>query len=419
MQSEAPSWRSMEIFSHRGLLLAACVGVICSSIVLPFYTLGIFVVPVTEAFGWSRSEFQLSLMFSTGIGVFTSPVVGWFIHRYGARRVALFGLVGLSIALFLPSLNQGNLLLFYLSYGAMALLGAGTVPVTWTTAITQVFSRQRGFALGLVLSGTGLCAVIVTPLIAWVVETWGWRAGYVALAALPLLVAGPWVWWLFKLPKDGEVAEDSSPDANPPEPAAEEGLTLGEALRGYRFWVLLLSIFLVYVVQSGLVPNLIPALTDAGIPMSEAATAMSSFGAAVIVGRLAIGWLVDRFWAPGVAAAAIALPVIACLMLLQSLTLSNAILASLLLGFAAGAELDLMAFLAAKYFGTAHYAKIYGFLYAGLASASGIAPSMYAWLYETMGTHNAGFQLGAVAFTASALLVLCLGRYPTFNASKH
>ena len=116
----------------------------------------------------------------------------------------------------------------------------------------------------------------------------------------------------------------------------EEGLTLGEALRGYRFWVLLLSIFLVYVVQSGLVPNLIPALTDAGIPMSEAATAMSSFGAAVIVGRLAIGWLVDRFWAPA-AAAAIALPVIACLMLLQSLTLSNAILASLLLGFAAGA----------------------------------------------------------------------------------
>ena len=227
------------------------------------------------------------------------------------------------------------------------------------------------------------------------------------------------MWWLFKLPKDGEVADDPSPDAGQPEPAAEEGLTLGEALRGYRFWVLLLSIFLVYVVQSGLVPNLIPALTDAGIPMSEAATAMSSFGAAVIVGRLAIGWLVDRFWAPGVAAAAIALPVIACLMLLQSLTLSNAILASLLLGFAAGAELDLMAFLAAKYFGTAHYAKIYGFLYAGLASASGIAPSMYAWLYETMGTHNAGFQLGAVAFTASALLVLCLGRYPTFNPSKH
>ena len=107
----------------------------------------------------------------------------------------------------------------------------------------------------------------------------------------------PLAWWLFKLPMDGEVPEDSLPDANPPESVVEEGLTLGEALRGYRFWVLLLSIFLVYVVQSGLVPNLIPALTDAGIPMSEAATAMSS----LVRGHrwpLAIGWLVDRFWAP-------------------------------------------------------------------------------------------------------------------------
>ena len=163
------------------------------------------------------------------------------------------------------------------------------------------------------------------------------------------------------------------------------------------------------------VPNLVPALIDAGVSMSDAATALSSFGAAVIIGRLVIGWLVDRLWAPGVAAAAIALPVLACLLLLQSLTLGNAMIAAVLLGFAAGAELDLMSFLAAKYFGTAHYAKIYGVLYSGLAVASGIAPSMYAWIYETLGSHERGFQLGAVAFSISALLVLLLGRYPNFN----
>jgi len=105
-------------------------------------------------------------------------------------------------------------------------------------------------------------------------------------------------------------------------------------------------------------------------------------------------------------------------LLLQSLTLSNAMIASVLLGFAAGAELDLMAFLAAKYFGTAHYAKIYGLLYSGLAVASGIAPSMYAWIYETLGTHERGFQLGAVAFSLSAILVLTLGRYPNFQAEE-
>ena len=78
---------SNEITRQPMLLIAACVGVICSSIVLPFYTMGLFVVPVTEEFGWSRTEFQLSLLFSTGIGVFTSPVIGILIHRFGAKAI--------------------------------------------------------------------------------------------------------------------------------------------------------------------------------------------------------------------------------------------------------------------------------------------------------------------------------------------
>ena len=398
---------SSELRSNSGLLLASCIGVICSCIVLPFYTLGIFVVPVTEAFGWTRAEFQLSLLFSTGIGVFTAPVVGVLIQRFGPRRVALIGLAGLSMALFLPALNSGSLTLFYVAYGAMALLGAGTIPVAWTTAVTTNFHRQRGMALGLVLSGTGLSAVLVTPLIAWVTEQFGWRVGYVALAMLPMLVAWPIVFTFFRPVVAQATASQATIDA-----AADGGLTLSEAMRGYRFWVLLMSIFLVYIIQSGLVPNLIPALTDHGVPMGDAATALSFFGAAVIVGRLVIGWLVDRLWAPGVAAFAITLPVIACLLLLRDVSLESAILASVLLGFAAGAELDLMAFLAAKYFGAAHYPKIYGVLYAALASASGVAPALYAFIHEQSGSHQLGFQLGAVAFALSACLVLCLGRYP-------
>jgi len=63
------------------LLLAASTGVICSSIVLPFYSLGALVVPITEEFGWSRAEFQLALLFSTGTGVITAPLVGIVIDK--------------------------------------------------------------------------------------------------------------------------------------------------------------------------------------------------------------------------------------------------------------------------------------------------------------------------------------------------
>ena len=402
---------SNEITRQPLLLIAACVGVICSSIVLPFYTMGLFVVPVTQEFGWSRSEFQLSLLFSTGMGVLTSPLIGLLIHRHGARMVALFGLAGLSLAFLLPAFATGQLWQFYAAYAAMALLGAGTIPVTWTTAVTTNFHRQRGLALGLVLSGTGLCAVLVPPAIAWVLTHYGWRVGYMTLALLPLVVAWPLVFFYFKPGQTTQVDDLAAPKE-------DWGLTLTEAVSGYRFWVLLASIFLVYIAQSGLVPNMIPALTDTGISSVDAAQTISLFGTAVIVGRLVIGFCVDRFWAPGVAAIAISMPIVGCLLLWSDLTLVNAQIAAILLGFAAGAELDLMAFLAATYFGPRHYAKIYGFLYAGLASASGIAPALFAELYEITQSYRTGFALGAVAFTGSVILVLLLGRYPSIDQSK-
>jgi hypothetical protein len=95
----------------------------------------------------------------------------------------------------------------------------------------------------------------------------------------------------------------------------------------------------------------------------------SVFGFAVIGGRTMVGYLVDRFWAPAVAAVALGLPVVGCLILLDPGSTASIVFAVLLLGGAAGAELDLMSFLATRYFGLRHYAKIYAVLYALLAVA--------------------------------------------------
>jgi len=387
------------------LLLAASTGVICSSIVLPFYSLGALVVPITEEFGWSRAEFQLALLFSTGTGVITAPVVGIVIDRLGARVVALSGLVGLSCALILAAFQNGELWMLYFAYTAMAFLGAGTIPVTWTRAITSIFVAQRGLALGIMLSGTGICAITIPQLTVWLTSEYGWRTAYLGLAALPTLLAGPLVYFFFKPATSVEEGSEAAI-------ASEQGMTFSEATRGYRFWVLLTSIFLVYIAMSGMVPNLIPALQDQGIPAQKAATAISVFGIAVIAGRLIVGYLVDKLWAPGVAAVAISLPVIGSLMLVGAPGFFIACVAAAFLGFAAGAELDLMAFLAAKYFGLLHYAKIYAVLYASLALASGVAPMIFATIFDVTGSYNIGFLFGAGFFAAGALMMLALGKYP-------
>ena len=372
---------------------------------LPFYSIGPLVVPITEEFGWTRAEFQLAILFSTGTGVLTAPIVGWLITGYGARRVALPGLVGLSISFLLAANMNGELWMLYLIYTSIALLGAGTIPVTWTRAITNMFFAQRGIALGIMLSGTGICAIVIPQYTVWLVDHYGWRVAYLGLAVLPVLFAGPLVFFYFH-PKEVSQAE---PDTTG---LLDHGETLTEAASGYRFWVLLISILLVYLAMSGIMPNFIPALTDQGVSSSDAATAMSVFGVAVISGRLIVGYLVDRLWAPGIAALAIALPVAGSLLLYGEPTYFVALVAAFLLGFAAGAELDLMSFLAAKYFGLRHYAKIYAVMYAGLAAASGVAPMLFAKIFDETNSYDIGFLIGSGFFAIGALLMLTLGRYP-------
>ncbi|MGD2007473.1 MAG: MFS transporter [Cellvibrionales bacterium] len=400
--------RQGEIAQRWPLILATCIGIVSSSFVLPYYTIGALLTPVTEEFGWTRAQFQAAILFSSGLGALTAPVIGWLNDRYGPRRVALPSIVGLSLGFLFASRLDGELWMLFAAYGFMALLGAGTIPVTWTRAIATSFFQRRGLALGLALTGTGLCASIAPHYTVWLTGEFGWRGAYVGLALVPLLLAFPVLFFLFR-PLSEHSVEASSEDNRA---LQATGVTLGEAIRGYRFWILLLSILFAYQGFSGIGPNLIPSMTDEGFSREQAATVQSVFGLSIILGRVVVGYLVDRFWAPGVASVCLAVPAVGAFLLHGEQSLELAILASFMIGFAAGAELDLMAFLAARYFGLAHYAKIYSVLYATLAVCSGTAPMVFAYAYDLTGSYDIGYGIAMALFLASAFMVLLLGRYP-------
>ena len=363
--------------------------------------------PVTAEFGWQRSDMLFCLAFSSGLGALTAPVVGFLIDRFGARAVALPGLGGLSAGLILAATVDGELWLMYLAYALMAILGSGTIPVTWSRAITTNFSQRRGLALGLALSGTGICSIFAPSYTVWLTDNYGWRIAYLGLAALPLFLAAPIVFaWFHPDQESGEMELAAVVDRS-------WGYTLTEAFRQYRYWALLLSVFAFYLAVSGLVPNLIPALTENGVSRAEAASVLGLFGLAIIGGRLVVGYLVDRFWAPGVAAITMCLPVVGAILLTGEQSYLTAALAVVMIGVAGGAELDLMAFLAAKYFGLKHYAKIYAILYAALAICNGSASWIFGKIYEATQSYDLAFQTGAGLFVCSALLMLTMGRYPS------
>lgn len=385
------------------LVLATCIGVFGSAFVLPYYTIGALTVPITEEFGWSRTQFQAAILFSSGIGALLSPAVGWLNDRFGSRRVALPSMLGLGFAFLLAASIQGELWMLFFAYGAMALLGAGTIPVTWTRAIATSFFERRGLALGLSLAGTGICAAIVPHYTVWLTDQFGWRGAYVGLSLIPFLVAFPMLFVFFKpLEVSREAAEQGE----------LTGMSLGEALRGYRFWLLLVSILFAYMGFSGIGPNLLPSMTDDGFSRESAATIQSIYGISILTGRIVVGYIIDRVWAPAVAAICLLISALGSFLFIGDQSFFTAAMASFTLGFAAGAELDLLAFLAARYFGLLHYAKIYAILYATLAVCSGTAPMLFAAVFDMTASYDWSFAIASGLFVGASFLFLLLGKYP-------
>jgi len=393
------------------VLVAAALGTACGASPIPFNSVGPFIKPLAAEFGWGRGDIQLALFWFTAAVVLTVPFIGGLADRIGVRKVAIGTLALFGVTYAALAFTPASLFAFYLLWMLMGALGAGSTPVTWTRAVNAWFVHNRGLALALTLMGTGVTAAFLPSLATWLIEQYGWRKAFVGIALLPLVVALPVAIWLFREP---QASDDPALDA----PASRVGATVGEALRDYRFWVIAGSILCVAIGVGGSITNLQPLLMDRGFQPQEAAKIAGVIGASVIVGRLLAGFLIDRYWAPLVTLPMLALPALACFLLAQpEVSALAAILSAMLIGLAAGAETDLVAFLTARYFGLAHYGRLYGLQYAVFGFASGVSPFLFGKVFDVTGSYRPILYVAAVLFVTGAVALLTLGRYPKFDGT--
>lgn len=392
------------------VLLAAMLGVAFGASPIPFNTIGFFMGPLNAEFGWSRAEIAAGVTIFGIVASLLAPVFGSLADRYGVRPVALWSLAAFAITFACFGMMPASLFGYYAIWLLVGLVGIGSTPVTWSRAVNLWFFRHRGLALGITLVGTSLAAMILPPLTVWLIESFGWRIAYGAIALLPLLVALPVGFLLFREPR---------PEERPPQIAAGSsggvlpGATLGEAFRDYRFWLMFVSIAAVAFAYGGAHINMQQILADHAISREQAATVMSVLGLSILVGRILTGMLLDRFWAPIVVLPILSLPAVSCWLLADAgLTMQLALVAAFLLGFAAGAESDLIAYLAGRYFGMRHYGKIYGMLYMPFGIASAVSPLVYARVRDVTGHYDPILYVAAGCFVFGAVILLALGRYP-------
>ena len=390
------------------VLLAGVLGVAFGASPLPYNIIGFTVAPLSAEFGWSNTQIMVPITIFGIVASLLAPVFGWMADTYGVRRVALISLGAFALAFGAISLTPSSLSVYYALWFVVGLVGIGSTPVTWSRAINMWFFRQRGLALGILLMGTSLTALVVPHIALWSIESFGWRQMFLITAALPLLVALPVGIWLFREPR---------PEEQPPEIHDERGkllgMTLAEALRDRRFWLIWLSILFIALTFGGAFVNMVPILADRGISSAGGATVMTLFGVGVLSGRVITGLLLDRFWAGYVGFPLLCLPAISSFLLLDNaIALPVAVLAGFLLGFAAGAESDLVAYLAGRYFGMAHYGKIYGMLYMPFGIFSAISPLLYAYVRDTTGSYDPILSVAMGMYLVGGGLLLLLGRYP-------
>jgi MFS family permease len=395
-----------ELGANRRLVFAAMLGTGMGFPTVPFYTVGIFAPILAQEFGWSFASILGGLTLIPMLLLIGGPLVGYLIDRHGPRKVAAISLVTLGLAYTTLAFSTGSIVQYYATWVLLTIAGIGCTPISFTRAINSAFVKQRGIALGITLAGMGLFTMAVKPLGAWLIAAVGWRGAIVLIGLLPIVVGAPVVWWGLKARQIGAAVEGASE-------APATGLTLKQALHTRTYWTLIFCFVPLAFAIGAQMPNMENILRSMRMDATDIVMLTSLIGISMIAGRLVGGWLIDRTWAPLTGAIFVFGAAFSCWMLSHStLDTSTAMLAILLLGFAAGLEVDLMSYLVARYLGMLHYGALYGLLFGLFSIGAAIGPSLLGHAFDVAGSYSSMLRVCALVLAVVAVIMLSLGRYP-------
>lgn len=404
----APATRNTFQESREDWLVVATSTIGLAVSVIYVYSMGLFIAPLEAEFGWPRGQISAGLTVVSVITVVLAPIIGMAIDRYGSRVIALSGMVLYCLAFGLLATTSASIWHWWALWG---LIGLGVVlikPTVWMAAVASRFKTRRGLAIGLALCGTGVGSATMPWVASSLIQAVGWRYSYLALALGGAIVALPLMLAFFR----------DNPRVRPAvgAPSGIPGITIREGLTSRRFQKMALASFLATFGVIALVVHFVPILVSQGVASKQAAVVAGAIGLASIAGRIGTGFVLDRIHGTFVGAIGFGMPVVACVLLLNAdgstaLTVS----AALVLGLSLGAEIDVIAYLATRYFGLRNYGMLFGSLAGLLSLGTGVGAAFGGAMFDRFGTYDALIWSLIPVFATTTLLVVTLGAYPTFD----
>ena len=397
------------------LVLAAGLG--CGAGTIHFHSVGVMIVPLEQAMGWSRSEISGGMLIaSLSVGIVTF-FAGAVADRIGARRVAITGLTLYALALIGIGFSGPTLLSWYAAWSFLALVQGMATAVIFAVAVVSRFSKHRGLALGITLSGSGLVITTVPPFALWLTETWGWSAAYFGLAALIYLIPLPFLLAFFRDAHDlaRSKAVQKSAAAFEDARAGKKGLSIRVALTGRHAWRLAFSFLVLAIGVATFLVHLQPMLIGSGMSARTAAYIASVVGPSLIVGRLITGAVLDRLRTPIVAGIVAVFPAMCCLLMLNfNGSIAVAIVVAIMLGVATGSEGDVLSYIVAEYMGEKNYGALFSVIGGIVGLGFGVAPYIAGLIYDIFGSYTLMLNVNLFAALLASGILFTLPKPPEY-----
>jgi len=404
------------------VITAASIVVLAAGIGMYSSTNGLFVIPVCETLGISRGQYSVHRTLITIVSAFAMPFYGKLIRRLGVRNMLLIGSAALGIVTGCYSMAQSIWHLYLLA----ALNGIFVNAISFMVIgmlISEWFVGRRGFATGLAFSGSGLGGALSIPAVNRVIELYGWRAAYVFIGALGLIILVPVILALIK--NNPQMAGLSPYELTDREKsrirsagAPERDLPLGAALKTGRFWLLAVAFFLISCLCNVTIAHSAPFLQDTGYTAAAASAAVSFYMASLSAGKILLGFVYDRFGVMSgnavIAACCLVFPVAALLAHIPALPWIYAMTA----GIASSGFSVPVPILIIKYFGARDYPMIFSAMTMVTTAGSAVSVPAMGAVYDYAGSYQpAWFAL--LAFSVIIAISMFLAELKNRAPAKH
>jgi MFS family permease len=383
---------------HYGWVIVAAGGVMGCVAIGSLFSLAVFLQPMSQATGWSRSGISMAMtldFLTMGIAAF-----GWgaLSDKYGARPVMLTGSILLGGGLALAS-RTSTLLEFQIVYGMIVGASAGAVFVPTMATVTGWFEKNRANAVSLVSAGMGMGPLTISPLASWLLANGhDWRSAQLTIAIVVWAILIPASFFIRRPPA-------SAMTAAPMPGAADPGMTVGQALRSPQFIVMGLTYFCCCATHSGPIFHTVSYAIACGIPAITAVSIYSVEGLAGLVGRIVFGLSGDRFGAKQTVVTGLLIQAVAAGCYFFTRQIGEFYAVAIVFGMAYGGVMPLYSVLAREYFPMRIMGTIIGAssMIASLGMSLGPAVGglifdaygSYGWLY--LGSFGMGLAAAGIA----------------------